>query len=86
MSIDGVITLYHAIRGLGEIEGVALASVSSYSWFRDTVSTFEIEKVKMLGGSAFDYLNELAAQAPPGRCWSFWMEARPFKRRQKLFW
>jgi xylulokinase len=64
--LGGLLTNHHAVSDLWQVEGVSLAAASSYRWFRDTIGTLEIEREKQQGGNAFNALNDLAAQTPPG--------------------
>ena len=64
--LGGLLTNHHAVSDLWQVEGVSLAAASSYRWFRDTFGTLEMEREKQQGGNAFNALNDLAAQAPPG--------------------
>jgi len=49
-----------------EMEGLSNAAASSYRWFRDVVGTKEKDLEASSGRSAYDYLNDLAKQAPVG--------------------
>jgi len=62
----GMMVTNHAAPGMWEMEGLSNAAASTYRWFRDVVGTNEVEMAKTSGRSAYDYLNDLAAQAQPG--------------------
>jgi sugar (pentulose or hexulose) kinase len=62
----GMMITNHAVEGMWEMEGLSNAAASSYRWFRDVVGTQEKELEKSNGKSAFEYLNDLAVQAPAG--------------------
>jgi len=64
--VGGLMITNHCHPGMWEAEGLTNAAASSYSWFRDTVGTLEKEKEAETGRSAFEYLNDLAAQAEAG--------------------
>lgn len=65
-AFSGMITNHYAIPNLWQLGGVSLAAASAYRWFRDTIGTLERERAQQQGRNAFDDLNALAAQAPPG--------------------
>jgi sugar (pentulose or hexulose) kinase len=54
----------HACPGMWEMEGLSNAAASSYRWFRDVIGTHEKELEARDGRSAYEYLNDLAEQAP----------------------
>lgn len=62
----GMMITNHAVPGMWEMEGLSNAAASSYRWFRDVIGTQEKELEKQNGQSAYEYLNELAMQAPVG--------------------
>lgn len=62
----GMMITNHAVPGMWEMEGLSNAAASSYRWFRDVIGTQEKEMEKLNGKSAFEYLNDLAMQAPAG--------------------
>ena len=62
----GMMITNHACPGMWEMEGLSNAAASSYRWFRDVIGTQEKELEKSGKRSAYDYLNDLAAQAPAG--------------------
>jgi xylulokinase len=62
----GLMITNHAMPGMWEMEGLSNAAASSYRWFRDVVGTQEKELEKANGRSAYEYLNDLAKQAPVG--------------------
>lgn len=62
----GMMITNHAMPGMWEMEGLSNAAASSYRWFRDVVGTHEKYQEKHNGHSAYEYLNELAKQAPVG--------------------
>lgn len=62
----GMMITNHAMPGMWEMEGLSNAAASSYRWFRDVIGTYEKELEKQNGKSAYEYLNELAKQAPVG--------------------
>ncbi len=64
--MGGMMVTNHAVPGMWEMEGLSNAAASSYRWFRDVIGTQEKELEKANGRSAYDYLNDLAAQAVPG--------------------
>jgi xylulokinase len=64
--VGGLMITNHVKPGLWEAEGLTNAAASSYRWFRDTVGTLEKQQEQENGKSAFEYLNELAAQSPVG--------------------
>lgn len=64
--MGGMMVTNHAVEGKWEMEGLSNAAASSYRWFRDVIGTQEKELEKANGRSAFEYLNDLAAQAPAG--------------------
>jgi xylulokinase len=59
-------TINHPVAGQWALQAPTLAAASSYRWFRDTFGQPERTLAERDGGSAFELLNELAAQAPPG--------------------
>ena len=65
-ALGGMLTNHHAVSDLWQVGGASLAAASSYQWFRDTFGTLEMEREKQQGENAFNALNDLAAQAPPG--------------------
>jgi xylulokinase len=62
----GMMITNHAVPGMWEMEGLSNAAASTYRWFRDVIGTHEQELEKSTGRSAYEYLNDLAAQARPG--------------------
>jgi xylulokinase len=62
----GMMITNHAVPGMWEMEGLSNAAASSYRWFRDVIGTHEKEMGKQSGKEAYEYLNELAGQAPVG--------------------
>lgn len=62
----GMMITNHAMPDMWEMEGLSNAAASSYRWFRDVIGTQEKEQEKHNGRSAYEYLNELAVQAPVG--------------------
>ncbi len=62
----GMMITNHAVPGMWEMEGLSNAAASSYRWFRDVIGTQEKEAEKAGGRSAYEALNDLAAQAPAG--------------------
>ncbi|MDF1521130.1 MAG: FGGY family carbohydrate kinase [Brevefilum sp.] len=62
----GMMITNHAVSGMWEMEGLSNAAASSYRWFRDVIGTQEKELEKSTGREAYEYLNDLAAQAVPG--------------------
>ena len=62
----GMLMIHHAVQGLWTVAGASLAAAGAYRWFRDTIGTLERERASQGGGDAYDALNALAAQAPPG--------------------
>jgi xylulokinase len=62
----GLMITNHAHPGMWEMEGLSNAAASSYRWFRDVIGTHEKELEKSNGRSAYEYLNDLAKQAPVG--------------------
>jgi xylulokinase len=62
----GMMITNHACPGMWEMEGLSNAAASSYRWFRDVIGTQEKEWEAQNGRSAYEYLNDLAAKAPPG--------------------
>jgi len=62
----GLMITNHAVPGMWEMEGLSNAAASSYRWFRDVIGTQEKELEKANGQSAYEYLNDLAKQAPVG--------------------
>lgn len=61
----GMMITNHAVPGMWEMEGLSNAAASSYRWFRDTIGTYE-KSVEKPDHSAYEYLNDLAVQAPAG--------------------
>jgi len=62
----GLMITNHAVPGMWDMEGLSNAAASSYRWFRDVVGTMEISQEKATGRNAYEYLNDLVAQAIPG--------------------
>lgn len=62
----GMMITNHAMPGMWEMEGLSNGAASSYRWFRDVVGVWEKEQEKATGRSAYEYLNDLAKQAPVG--------------------
>jgi xylulokinase len=62
----GLMVTNHANPGMWEMEGLSNAAASSYRWYRDVIGTYEKEQEKNNGQSAYEYLNDLAKQAPVG--------------------
>jgi xylulokinase len=62
----GMMITNHACPGMWEMEGLSNAAASSYRWFRDVIGTHEKELEARDGRSAYEYLNDLAEQAPAG--------------------
>lgn len=62
----GMMITNHAMPDMWEMEGLSNAAASSYRWFRDVIGTLEKENEKHNGRSAYEYLNDLAVQAPVG--------------------
>ncbi len=62
----GMMISNHAVPGMWELEGLSNASGSGYRWFRDVFGVLEKEQAKETGRNAYDALNELVEQAPPG--------------------
>jgi len=62
----GMMITNHAVPGMWEMEGLSNAAASSYRWFRDVIGTQEKELGKSSGRDAYEYLNDLAAQASSG--------------------
>jgi xylulokinase len=62
----GMMITNHAMPGMWEMEGLSNGAASSYRWFRDVIGTQEKELEKHNGKSAYEYLNDLAMQAPVG--------------------
>ena len=62
-----VVPVYlHSIPGRYLFVPVCPTAGMAYKWFRDTFGTPELARVADDEGAAYDLLNELAAQAPPG--------------------
>ncbi|MBM4430990.1 MAG: xylulose kinase [Chloroflexi bacterium] len=64
--VGGLMITNHVHDNMWEAEGLTNAAASSYRWFRDAVGTLEKEMEDKTKRSAFEYLNDLAAQAKPG--------------------
>jgi len=62
----GMMITNHAVPGMWEMEGLSNAAASSYRWFRDVFGVYEKQQEKQNGRSAYEYLNDLAGQAPAG--------------------
>jgi xylulokinase len=62
----GMMITNHAMPGMWEMEGLSNAAASSYRWFRDVIGTYEKDREKHNGKTAYEYLNDLARQAPVG--------------------
>lgn len=62
----GMMVTNHAVPGKWEVEGLSNAAASSYRWFRDEIGTLEVKQAAEQGESAYQLLNDLAAQALPG--------------------
>jgi xylulokinase len=62
----GLMITNHACPGMWEMEGLSNAAASSYRWFRDVIGTYEKDQEAHTGRSAFEYLNDLAEEAPAG--------------------
>jgi xylulokinase len=58
--------LPHAVEGMWEMEGIALASGGAYKWLRDTLGEIERVEAAEKGVDPYEILNEKAASAPPG--------------------
>jgi xylulokinase len=56
----------HADPDLWLIENPGFASGANYRWFRDEFSALEMKEAAESGGNAYERLNALAAEAPPG--------------------
>ncbi len=56
----------HADPALWLLENPGFASGANYRWFRDEFSAPEVESASHSGKSPYEFLNDLAAQAPPG--------------------
>ena len=58
--------LNHPVADQWALQGLVIGGASTYRWFRDVFGQSEVEAERRDGRSAFDRLNELAAQAPLG--------------------
>ena len=56
----------HADPALWLLENPGFVSGANYRWFRDQFAPLEVRAAAQGGPSAYDLLNALAAQAPPG--------------------
>ena len=56
----------HADPALWLLENPGFVSGANYRWFRDQFAPLEVQAAAQGGPSAYDLLNALAAQAPPG--------------------
>jgi xylulokinase len=64
--LEEFFTINHPVPGQWALQAPTLAAASSYRWFRDTFGQPERAAAERDGANAFELLNELAAQAPPG--------------------
>lgn len=64
--VPGMMLTHHAAPGRWEVEGLSNAAASSMRWFRDVVGTAERACETAGGPNAYQALDDLAAQAPPG--------------------
>ena len=58
--------LPHAVEGMWEMEGIALASGGAYKWLRDTLGDIERIEAAEKGVDPYEILNAKAASSPPG--------------------
>ena len=58
--------LPHAVAGMWEMEGIALASGGAYKWFRDTLGELEKLEASRAGLDPYELLNDKAAASPSG--------------------
>ncbi len=56
----------HAMRGCWEVEGICMASGSSFKWYRDVLSQMEKHDAQAEIQDAYDHLTRSAAEARPG--------------------
>lgn len=56
----------HGVPSLWQYEALAFKSGIAMRWYRDTFCQEEIKKAKELGTSAYDLMNEKAAEVPAG--------------------
>ncbi len=56
----------HADPALWLLENPGFVSGANYRWFRDQFAPLEVQAAAAAGRSAYDLLNEAAAQVPPG--------------------
>ena len=56
----------HADPDLWLLENPGFVSGANYRWFRDEFAAAELQAARAAGVSAYEYLNNLAAQVPPG--------------------
>lgn len=61
-----VSTNCHVVPGRWTLESNAGMTGMPYRWVRDTFAKSESERAQELGMDPYDYINEQAAQAPPG--------------------
>ena len=60
------LTINHPTTGQWALQAPTLAAATCYGWFRDTFGQAEIDVAERDDSNAFELLNKLAAQAPPG--------------------
>jgi xylulokinase len=56
----------HAMRGGWEVEGICMASGSSFKWYRDILSQMEKQSAQDTSQDPYDFLTASAAKALPG--------------------
>ena len=66
VDIAALIVQNHVVPDRWLLMAAMLAAASAYQWFRDVFGQAEIDAAERDGHSAFEHLNDLAAQAPPG--------------------
>lgn len=62
----GMMVTNHVLPGMWEVEGLSNAAAAAYRWFRDVIGTAELERERAGGPNAYEALNGLVAQTPPG--------------------
>lgn len=56
----------HAVPGLWILDSEPGGGTTSYRWFRDEFGQTEVNIADLIGGDAYDFMNQQAAQTEPG--------------------
>jgi xylulokinase len=64
----GFVNYKHVIPGLWYPGAATRYCATTYRWFRDTLGGLELSEAQRLGMDAYELLNRLAEQVPPGSC------------------